>query len=46
MTQQRFFRAARITAAGLAVGALLLTGCSANQGNTGASWRLGRKARS
>ena len=35
MTQPRFFRAARITAAGLAVGALLLTGCSANQGTTG-----------
>ncbi len=30
MTQPRFFRAARITAAGLAVGAMLLTGCAAN----------------
>ncbi|PNI08693.1 ABC transporter substrate-binding protein [Arthrobacter sp. AFG7.2] len=30
MTQPRFLRAARITAAGLAAGALLLTGCAAN----------------
>ncbi len=37
MTQHRFLRSARITAASLAVGALLLTGCSANQGSTGAS---------
>ncbi|MEJ1194182.1 ABC transporter substrate-binding protein [Pseudarthrobacter sp. CCNWLW207] len=37
MTQQRFLRPARITAATLAIGALLLTGCSANQGSTGAS---------
>ncbi|MHC6222735.1 ABC transporter substrate-binding protein [Arthrobacter sp. MMS24-S77] len=29
MTQSRFLRSARITAAGLAVGALLLTGCAA-----------------
>ena len=33
MTQQRFQRSARIAAAGLAVGALLLTGCSATAGN-------------
>ncbi|MBT2531109.1 ABC transporter substrate-binding protein [Arthrobacter sp. ISL-48] len=33
MTQSRFLRSARITAASLAVGALLLTGCSANQGS-------------
>ena len=37
MTQQRFLRSARITAASLAIGALLLTGCSANQGTTGAT---------
>ncbi|MBT2249490.1 ABC transporter substrate-binding protein [Arthrobacter sp. BHU FT2] len=35
MTHPRFFRAARITAAGLAVGALLLTGCAANPNKTG-----------
>ena len=29
MTQPRFLRAARTTAAGLAVGAMLLTGCAA-----------------
>jgi len=37
MTQHRFLRSARITAASLAVGALLLTGCSANQSSTGSS---------
>ncbi|RDV12711.1 ABC transporter substrate-binding protein [Arthrobacter sp. RT-1] len=36
MTQPRFLRAARITAAGLAAGALLLTGCAAS-GNKAAS---------
>lgn len=33
MTQSRFQRSARIAAAGLAVGALLLTGCSTTAGN-------------
>ncbi|MEK0157419.1 ABC transporter substrate-binding protein [Arthrobacter oryzae] len=37
MTQARFLRSARIAAAGLAVGALVLTGCSANAGNTGSA---------
>ena len=35
MTQPRFFRAARVTTAGLAVGALLLTGCAATGTKTG-----------
>lgn len=35
MTQARFLRPARIAAAGLAMGALVLTGCSANAGKTG-----------
>jgi peptide/nickel transport system substrate-binding protein len=37
MTQARFLRSARIAAAGLAMGALVLTGCSANAGNTGSA---------
>lgn len=37
MTQARFFRSARIAAAGLAMGALVLTGCSANAGNSGSA---------
>ncbi|MCA4134875.1 ABC transporter substrate-binding protein [Arthrobacter sp. M4] len=37
MTQSRFLRSARITAAGLAVGALLLTGCAAQGGKTAGS---------
>jgi peptide/nickel transport system substrate-binding protein len=35
MTQPRFLRAARITAAGLAAGALLLTGCAATGNKAG-----------
>lgn len=35
MTHPRFLRAARVTAAGLALGTLLLTGCSANSGGAG-----------
>ena len=37
MTQARFLRSARIAAAGLAMGALVLTGCSANAGNSGSA---------
>jgi len=37
MTQSRFLRSARIAAAGLAVGALALTGCSANSVQAGAA---------
>lgn len=37
MTQARFLRSARIAAAGLAMGALVLTGCSANAGGTGSA---------
>ncbi|MDQ0118757.1 hypothetical protein AB0280_02025 [Pseudarthrobacter sp902506025] len=35
MTQTRFFTSARIAAAGLAVGAMLLTGCSATGNKPG-----------
>ena len=37
MTQPRYFRAARMTAASLAVGAMLLTGCTANVNKTSTS---------
>jgi peptide/nickel transport system substrate-binding protein len=37
MTQPRYLRSARITAAGLAVGALLLTGCAATVNKSGTS---------
>jgi peptide/nickel transport system substrate-binding protein len=37
MTQPRFLRSARIAAAGLAIGALALTGCSATAGNSGSA---------
>src|SRR5688500_7939540 len=37
MTQPRYFRAARMTAASLAVGAMLLTGCTANVTKTSTS---------
>ena len=35
MTQPRYLRSARIAAAGLAVGAMLLTGCTATVNNSG-----------